>query len=120
MMLRSVRTAPAMTSSRPRAPQADGSQSVSIFGAVCLAPDVGRALILPHCDTQAMGLFLEKLAWHARRGAQAVLVVGGAGWHGEPDITPLPRPADRPELNRQERVWEFLASTTGLFAATSS
>jgi len=41
-------------------------------------------------------------------------VLDGAGWHTAKDlrwpgqVTPLPLPAYSPELNPQERVWEFL------------
>ena len=104
----------AETGSRPSAPRSDGYQSVSLFGAVCPARDRGCALILPRCDTAAMRLFLDELSGHVAPGAHAVLVLDGAGWHTAKDlrwpehVTPLPLPAYSPELNPQERVWEFL------------
>jgi hypothetical protein len=106
----------AETGSRPRAPRSDGYQSVYLFGAVCPTRDLGCALILPRCDTAAMALFLAELGGHVAPGAHAVLVLDGAGWHGARDLRwpgnisplPLPLPAYSPELNPQERVWEFL------------
>jgi hypothetical protein len=104
----------AATGSRPGAPRSDGYKSVYPFGAVCPARDLGCARILPRCDTAAMGLFLEALRAHVAPDAHAVLVLDGAGWHGAKDlrwpdnITPPPLPAYSPELNPQERVWEFL------------
>lgn len=104
----------AETGSRPRAPRSDGYQSVYLFGAVCPGQDRGCALILPRCDTAAMTLFLDELSGHVAPGAHAILVLDGAGWHTAKDlrwpdqITPLPLPAYSPELNPQERVWEFL------------
>jgi hypothetical protein len=102
------------TGARPAAPRADGYQSVYLFGAVCPGRDLGCALILPRCDTAAMALFLAELGGHVAPGAHAVVVLGGAGWHGAKDLrwpanlTPLPLPAYSPELNPQERVWGFL------------
>ncbi len=104
----------AETGSRPRAVRSDGYRSVYLFGAVCPARDLGCALILPRCDTAAMALFLAELSGHVAPGAHAIVVLDGAGWHTARDLrwpanlTPLPLPAYSPELNPQERVWEFL------------
>jgi hypothetical protein len=104
----------AETGSRPTALRADGYRSVYLFGAVCPARDSGCALILPRCDTAGMTLFLAELGGHIAPGAHAVLVLDGAGWHTARDlcwpdnVTPLPLPGYSPELNPQERVWEFL------------
>lgn len=100
--------------SRPSAPRSDGYRSVYLFGAVCPSRDLGCALILPRCDTAAMALFLDELSGHVVPGAHAILVLDGAGWHTAKGlrwpghVTPLPLPAYSPELNPQERVWEFL------------
>ena len=104
----------AATGSRPRALRSDGYRSVYPFGAVCPARDLGCALILPGCDTAAMALFLDELGGHVAPGAQAVVVLDGAGWHTARDlrwpdhVTPLPLPAYSPELHPRERVWEYL------------
>ena len=59
-------------------------------------------------------MFLDELSGHVAPGTHAILVLDGAGWHTAKDlrwpdqVTPLPLPAYSPELNPQERVWEFL------------
>ncbi len=104
----------AETGTRPTAPRSDGYQSVYLFGAVCPGRDLGCALILPRCDTAAMALFLAELGGHVAPGAHAVVVLDGAGWHTARDlrwpgnVSPLPLPPYSPELNPQERVWEFV------------
>ena len=106
----------AETGSRPTAPRADGYQSVDLFGAVCPGRDLGRALILPRCAAAAMALFLAELSGHVAPGAHAVVVLDGAGrhtardprWPGSVAPLPLPLPPYSPELDPQERVWEFL------------
>ena len=61
-----------------------------------------------------MALFLDEPGGHVAPGAHAVVVLDGAGWHAAKElrrpanVTPLPLPAYSPELNPQERVWEFL------------
>ncbi|MCL4155209.1 UNVERIFIED_CONTAM: hypothetical protein GTU68_030741 [Idotea baltica] len=76
-----------------------------------------------------MGLHLEEIAKAVAPGAQALLIVDGAGWHGAkalavPDnITLLKLPPYAPELNpphgdckqspvgqRMENVWAYLRS----------
>ena len=70
--------------------------------------------MLPFVNTAAMNAHLAEIARTVSPGAHAVLVLDGAGWHGARDlrwpgnISPLPLPAYSPELNPQERVWEFL------------
>ena len=59
-----------------------------------------------------MSLFLDELSGPIAPGAPAILGLDGAGGHTAKDlrwpgqVTPLP--AYSPELNPQERVWEFL------------
>ncbi len=104
----------AETGTRPTAPRSDGYRSVYLFGAVCPTRDVGCALLLPRCDTVAMSLFLEEMSGQVAAGAHAVLVLDNAAWHRAAalswpaNITPLPLPPYSPELNPQERVWEYL------------
>ena len=104
----------AETGTRPTALRSDGYRSVYLSGAVGPERDLGGALILPRCDTAAMGLFLAELGGHVAPGAHAVVVLDGAGWHTARELrwpgnlTPLPLPASSPELNPQERVREFL------------
>ena len=60
---------------------------------------------------------LEGIAFHVAQGAHTVLLLDQAGWHGSakmvvPDnITLLPLPPSRPELNPVENVWHFIRDT---------
>jgi transposase len=62
-----------------------------------------------------MSEHLKEISAQVARGAHAMLVVDGAGWHQTggrlivPDnITLLPLPPYAPELNPMENVWEYL------------
>ncbi len=86
-----------------------------LFGAICPARRVGAAIIMPAVNTEAMNEHLKEIATQVAQGAHAVLVCDDAGWHQQggtlclPDnITLLPLPADAPELNPMENVWEYL------------
>jgi putative transposase len=69
---------------------------------------------MPRCDTEAMNLHLAEIATQIAPGAHAALLVDQAGWHLSaqltvpPNITLIPLPAKRPELNPQENVWQFM------------
>ncbi|WP_084698608.1 transposase [Muricoccus aerilatus] len=58
----------------------------------------------------------------ASKGAHAVLVLDGAGWHTSPslrlpeNISLLPLPRYAPALNPVEKVWEFLRQTCSAIA----
>ena len=72
-----------------------------------MCPASGRtaALVLPDVDTAAMNLHLAEISAQFAADAHAVLILDQAGWHGAkalrvPDnISLLPLPPDRPELN---------------------
>ncbi len=59
-------------------------------------------------------MHLEEIAFHVAPGAHAVLILDQAGWHGSaelvvpPNITLMPLPPRRPELNPVENVWQFM------------
>ena len=62
-----------------------------------------------------MNLHLAEISTQIARGARAVLVCDGAGWHQRgkelkvPDnITLLSLPPYSPELNPMEKVWDYL------------
>ena len=62
-----------------------------------------------------MNLHLAEISRHVARGAHAVMLLDGAGWHQQggrlmlPDnISLLPLPRYSPELNPGENIWEFL------------
>ena len=99
---------------RPAAPRDQRTASAYIFGAVCPEAGKGAALVLPHCDTQAMNLHLAEIAAAVSPGAHAVLLVDRAGWHLSdrlvvpPNVNLVPLPPRCPELNAMENVWQFL------------
>ena len=89
--------------------------SVHLFGAICPARGVGAAIIMPAVNTEAMNEHLKEISTQVDRGAHAVLVLDGAGWHqtgGElsvpNNLTLLHLPPYAPELNPMENVWEYL------------
>jgi len=89
--------------------------SVHLFGAICPARGVGAAIVMPEVNTEAMNEHLKEISTRVARGAHAVLVLDGAGWHQTagrlliPDnITLLFLPPYAPELNPMENVWEYL------------
>ena len=101
---------------RPRAPRDTRYKWSYIFGAACPARGTAAGLILPYVNTEAMGLHLDEIARAVAPGAQALLIVDGAGWHGAnaismPDnITLVKLPPYAPELNPMENVWAYLCS----------
>ena len=99
---------------RPRAPRDRRYSWAYLFGAVCPERAIGAALVLPYADTEAMNRQLEEISRHVRPGAQAVLVIDGAGWHGAPwlaatgNITLLQLPRYSPDLKPVDNVWQYL------------
>ena len=69
---------------------------------------------MPRCNSEAMSMHLEEIAFHVAPGAHAVVILDQAGWHGSaelvvpPNITLLPLPPRCPELNPVENVWQFM------------
>ena len=61
-----------------------------------------------------MTLHLAEIATQIAPKAHAVVLVDQAGWHlsgrliAPSNITLIPFPAKRPELNPQENIWQFL------------
>lgn len=96
------------------APQDQRYASTYIFGAVCPQQGKGAALVLPHCNIEAMSLHLDEIASMVRPGRHAVLLLDQAGWHLSaalivpPNITLLPLPPKCPELNVMENIWQFM------------
>ena len=96
------------------APQDQRTASTDIFGAVCPNKGKGAALVLPHCNTEAMSLHLTEIATMVGSGCHAVLMLDQAGWHLSAaitvphNITLLPLPPKCPELNVMENVWQFM------------
>jgi hypothetical protein len=101
---------------RPRKPRDTRYKWSYIFGAACPARGTAAGLILPYVNAEAMGLHLDEIAKAVAPGAQALLILDGAGWHSAkalavPDnITLLKLPPYAPELNPKENVWAYLRS----------
>uniref|UniRef100_UPI0039080885 IS630 family transposase n=1 Tax=Muricoccus harenae TaxID=2692566 RepID=UPI0039080885 len=99
---------------RPSAPHDQRTASTYIFGAICPKEGKGAALVLPHCNTEAMNLHLAEIAATVAPGGHAVLLLDQAGWHLSdkvavpPNITLAPLPPKCPELNAMENVWQFM------------
>ena len=101
--------------SRPLMVRDNRHDSAYIFGAICPQRSVGAAMITPAANTGMMNLHLEEISTQIARGAHAVLVCDGAGWHQRgkelniPDnISLLTLPSYSPELNPMEKVWDYL------------
>lgn len=101
--------------SRPAMVRDNRHDSAYLFGAICPARGVGAAIIMPTVNSEAMNVHLAEISAQVARGAHAVLVLDGAGWHqaGERlvvphNITLLSLPPYAPELNPMENVWKYL------------
>ena len=72
------------------------------------------ALVLPWCNTEAMGLHLAESTARVTPGKHCALLVDQADWHISErltvptNITIVPLPAKCPELNPVENAWQFL------------
>ena len=99
---------------RPSAPQDQRTASTYIFGAICPETGIAAGLVLPWCNTEAMGLHLAEIGARVTPGKHCVLLVDQAGWHTSDrlaiplNITIVPLPAKCPELNPVENVWQFM------------
>ncbi|WP_442880239.1 IS630 family transposase [Aurantimonas sp. A2-1-M11] len=89
-----------------------------IFGAV--EPSTGQsfALVLPYADKAMMNLYLAEFAHTIPDDVHPVMVLDGAGWHGEKaldvpaNITLVALPPYSPQLNPVERLWLYLRETS--------
>ena len=102
---------------RPSAPKDQRTAYAYIFGAICPEKGKGAGLVLPRHDSEAMNLHLAEISRSVAPGAHAMLMLGGAGWHGAHDvvvpdnITLLTLPPCAPELNPVENVCQFTRDT---------
>lgn len=100
--------------SRPRAMRDRRFNWAYLFGAICPSRGVGAAVVLPTVNVHAMNAHLAEISQCVTRGAMAILVIDGAGWHcakglAVPDnIVLLPLPPYAPELNPVENIWEYM------------
>jgi hypothetical protein len=85
-----------------------------IFGAICPAEGKAAGIVMPGCNSEAMSMHLEEIAFHVAPDAHAVVLPDQAGWHGSAElavpsnITLMPLPPGCPELNPVENVWQFM------------
>ena len=93
---------------RLRAPRDRRCAWAHLFGAVCPERAVAAGLVLPHVNTEAMGLHLAEIGRQVAPGGHGVVVLDGAGWHGAGDLTLPPLPPGSPELNPVENLWQYL------------
>jgi transposase len=99
---------------RPAAPRDQRRIGAYILGAVCPARRATSALVMPYLNATAVSAHLADISRAVAEGAQAVLVLDGAGFHVAKDlkiprnITLLRLPPYSPELNPIENVWEYL------------
>jgi len=99
---------------RPRQPADQRYESAYIFGAVCAARDKGAALVMPYADARAMQQHLGEISRCVAKGAHAVVLMDGAGWHkagalkAPENLTIMFIPPYAPELNPVENIWQFL------------
>ena len=83
------------------------------YSAVSVCDGVLDTLILPHVNTECMGIFLNEVA-SRHPSDRIVLVLDGAGWHKATTLSIpknmrlLPLPPYAPELNPVEHLWDEL------------
>ena len=101
--------------SRPSMVRDNRHSSAYIFGAICPSRGTGAALITPYANAEMMSLHLAEISTQVAKGAVALLVCDGAGWHqtGGKLVVPhnialLHLPPYSPELNPMENVWDYL------------
>ncbi len=88
--------------------------STYIFGAICPQTGAVAGLVLPWCNTEAMGVHLAEVAARVTPGRHCALLADQAGWHMSAhlavpaNITIVLLPAKCPELNPVENVWQFM------------
>ena len=104
---------------RPRQPADQRYDNAYLFGAICPARGVGAALALPYADTDMMQLHLDEISSNVAKGAHAVVLLDGAGWHitskldMPENITPIFLPSRAPELELRSRTSGGFSVRTG-------
>ena len=99
---------------QPSVPKDQRTRSASIFGAICPEHGKGAGLVLPFYNTERMSLQLAEIALMVAPGAHAFVQMDQAGWHTTGklvvpgNITIVALPAECPELNPVENIWQFM------------
>ena len=85
-----------------------------IFGAVCPSQQTAAAIVVPYANHHSFEEHLKEISNHVPTGRHAVVVIDQAGWHKTKklnipkNISILHLPPYSPELNPQEKVWQYL------------
>lgn len=99
---------------RPRVVRQQQYASTYVFGAMCPARNEAVGLVLPVANTEAMARHVQAISEQVPEGRHAVVVLDGAGWHGEraaqgqDNVSLLKLPPASPELNPVELLWQQL------------
>jgi transposase len=98
----------------PEAPQQMDFDWTFLWGVVNPATGEHFGLVLPEVNTEMATLFFQQFSAHLEPGRHAVVLLDGAGWHGErcvaaaPNVTLLLLPPYSPQLNPIERLWRWI------------
>ena len=95
---------------RPSAPRDQRRSSAWIFGAICPAEGKAAGIVMPRCNSEAMSMHLEEIAFHVAPGAHAVVLLdqGRVAWLGRtgraaqrhPDAAAAQMPGAQPGRER--------------------
>ena len=98
---------------RPICPSLVSQENTYAYGAVNIINGQFESLILPHCDTDCMQIFLDEISGR-HSDEKIAMVVDGAGWHKSKSLK-VPEnmrlihlPPYSPELNPVEHIWDEL------------
>ena len=96
---------------RPVCPSLVSQENTYAYGVVNILDGQFESLVLPHCDTDCMQIFLDEISGR-HPGDKIVMVLDCAGWHKSksldlPDnIRLIHLPPYSPELNPVEHIWD--------------
>ena len=76
-------------------------------------PAEGKAagIVTPRCNSEAMSMHPDEIAFHVAPGADAVLLLDQAGWRGSAELIMqlnITLPPRCPDLNPVENIWRFM------------
>jgi transposase len=103
-----------ITGTRPRVVRQQQFLNAYLFGAVCPAHNKAAAIASPYANTTAMNEHLLEISSQVAMGKHAVVIMDNAGWHTAKkvlvpgNLTLMPLPPYSPELNPEEKPWNWL------------
>lgn len=107
----------AETGTRPRLVKQQQFLYQYIFGAVCPVQKICAGIVVPSANQEGFQRHLEEISYHVPKNRHAVVVLDQAGWHKANQVnipvnlSLLYLPPYSPELNPQEKVWQYLKDT---------